>query len=257
MKKLISILIIIIVSVGCSDDPQSHIMDDFDGIFVGELIDGPANIRDTIKGELLFELNDGVLVEATKFQNDWCMVGTNIQVSKKEFENDKFELGSPILDMDGEVIGTIKGPITNWRLDEDEENYYGYIAGYTHRGNIRKETLVEYDLEKFIKEKGRSQDIFELFITAHQFGVDDRFMNFEGFYIYENWITDPSPGFRICLLFKEGKLQGILHSRSLSIPNTTKHNLSRDNYVSFFNDYPKSKQQEFVEYMNEWLSGVD
>ena len=41
---------------------------------VGERINGPANIRDTVNGNVLFSLNDGVLIETSPAINKWLKI---------------------------------------------------------------------------------------------------------------------------------------------------------------------------------------
>jgi len=83
------------------------------------------------------------------------------------------------------------------------------------------------------------------------------YSDFESFYNYENTIEDPSPGFRIVLLFEKQKLVGLIHSREIQIENTTVYKLNWSYYVTFINDYSIKRQMKFVDYMNEWIQGVD
>ena len=225
--------------------------------FVGEKIDGPANIRDSINGNLIFELNDNVQVEATDFKDKWCQIGLFVKLSNTEYENGEIEKEKQLLNSKEEIIGKTLAKVVTWTDVSDKNGNYGYIAGLTHKKNIKKESLLENDLLEYLKTHKRDQNDFTSFIKRHGLEKDDRFLNFEGLYISENWITDPSPGHRICLLFQNHKLQGVFHSRSLNIPNTTLHKLTRGYKVVFFNDYPQSKQLEYVNFMSEWLNGVD
>jgi len=260
MKQYFAIVISLLIfscNTGYNSEKNKHNLDSEEVQFVGERIDGPANIRDSINGNLVFELFNDVQVEATDFKNKWCQVGLFVKLSDTEFEYGKIEEGTQLLNSKGEIIGKTLANIDCWTNLSDENGNYGYIGGHTHQRNIQNESLIENDLLKFLKNNGRNQNDFESFIKKHGLEKDNRFLNFKGFYIYENWITDPSPGFRICLLFHDQKLQGVLHTRRLIIPNTISHNIARGYKVEFFDDYAKPKQVAYVNYMTEWLNGVD
>ncbi|MEL6853375.1 MAG: hypothetical protein AAFP92_32995, partial [Bacteroidota bacterium] len=92
---------------------------------------------------------------------------------------------------------------------------------------------------------------FELRITAFEYPPFSTFFN------YENSIEDPSPGFRIVLLFQAEQLVGFVHARPIDTEETRTLDLSRGYQVSFFEEFPKEEGQAFVDYMNGWLEGVD
>jgi hypothetical protein len=80
MKQYFVILISLLI-FSCTTDNKSSSTKPDDNLvnenpkFVGERIDGPANIRDSINGNLIFELFENVQVEVTDFKNKWCQVG--------------------------------------------------------------------------------------------------------------------------------------------------------------------------------------
>jgi len=233
---------------------SNEVKDDF---YVGEKIDGPANIRDSINGNLLFELFDNVEIQSADFKNDWCEIGLFVKLNEKEYKNGKVEKGKDLINYDGQIIGKTLKEVTTWTDISNKDGYYGFIAGFTHKNNIKKESLIENILIDYLKTNSRNKNDFVSFIDKYEFEKREDILNYQCFYVYENWITDPSPGFRVCLLFQDNILQGIFHSRNIQIPNTTHYKLNNDFNVLFFDDYPKTKQVEFVNYMNEWLNSVD
>ena len=58
-----------------------------------ERIDGPANIRQEIKGEIIFSLSDNVEVDLGGLTNDWYELVVSLTLTEKQFES----VGSPFL----------------------------------------------------------------------------------------------------------------------------------------------------------------
>lgn len=222
-----------------------------------ERIDGPANIRAEANGPILFELNHDVEVEATAFKEGWCHIGTYVRLTREEYEASKLAKGSPIIGPDGQAIGKAIADVELFMAREDKEGAYGFINGFTHKNNIQPQSLIEHALAQYIQENGRLQKDFTPFIQKYALKQEGQFPPYDVWFIYENWLTDPSPGFRILLLFQEHVLQGILHSRPLTVPQTQTHPIARGYEVTFFAEVPEEAQQEFVTFMNEWVQSVD
>lgn len=258
MKFNILILSFILIASCTSEkitNPPAN--DDKEDFYVGERIDGPANIRDSINGNLLFELFENVEIQAADFKNNWCEIGLFVKLNDKEHKNGTIEKNKDLTNSDGQIIGKTLKETTTWIDISNKDGYYGFIAGFTHENNIKKESLIENILIDYLKTNNRNKNDFVSFLDKYGFEERDDILNYQCFYIYENWITDPSPGFRVCLLFQDNILQGVFHSRNIEIPNTTLYKLENNFKVIFFDDYPKIKQVEFVNYMNEWLNSVD
>ena len=72
-----------------------------------ERINGPANIRDSAKGEISFSLNDNVEVETIEPQNDWFKILISIKLTNEQYRADPlvFKKGTKLFDMKGREIG--------------------------------------------------------------------------------------------------------------------------------------------------------
>ncbi len=100
---------------------------------VGERINGPANIRDTVNGNVLFSLNDGVLIETSPAINKWLKIGVYVKLTGKQIEAFKLEKNIPLINEDGKTIGKTINPLEITMIEEEE---VGYIEAYTHQDNI-------------------------------------------------------------------------------------------------------------------------
>lgn len=243
-------------------DPLEEAEDDFsyeaDLIVVGERVDGPANVRNEPNGDLIFELDDNAVIQIVDTDDEWVKISAHCWMDASQYEAATIQSGANLYDQNKRKFGAALASLSPLLMEESEGEGYAYIEGYTHRDNIRPESLIENDLATYIAKNGRNKSAFETFIGRYKLQAESRHLDYDGYFIYENWITDPSPGYRILLLFKDENLKGIYHSRDLELEDATTYDLERANFrVSFFNDYPKADQQEFVDYMRDWLKTVD
>ncbi|NHN24693.1 hypothetical protein FIA58_003305 [Flavobacterium jejuense] len=213
---------------------------------IGERIDGPANVRDTIDGEVLFTLYDNTFVESTPKENDWNKIGILPTNPKSDFENDHLKKGVKII-VDGQIVGETK---------KDVELSMGLI-GYTHKENIKAHSIIEnilMDLFKKQKNKRNLED-FKSFITNFKLEKETQFEGMTVYYNYENWIDDPSPMMRIGLVFKNKNLVAILHSRPLTIEGTKDNKLDYAFDCLTFTDVKDA--DEIVKIFNHFVHSVD
>jgi hypothetical protein len=226
-------------------------------LIIGERIDGPANIRNKPNGDILFELNDGALVEVTtKPENDWYEVLVYADIDYNEYSMDSILKDRPII-VNNDTIGKV---LKSHSVSSGQGVDFAYtmLYGYTHKNNIKPETVIETVFKNNLTENGRDFSGWKGFIENFKLDNDAiGYESFESYYNYENTIEDPSPGFRVVLLFDNQNLVGLIHSRELHIESTKTHKLNWSYYVTFFGDYPEKGQLKFVDYMNEWIQGVD
>lgn len=269
MKKLTYIIILISI-LSCNskktnekkldkiEDKRTEVSEPKESqLIIGERIDGPANIRNKPNGDILFELNDNALVEvSSKPENDWYEVLVFADIDYNEFGMDSILKDRPII-VNNDTIGKVTK--THYVSTGQGGNFaYAMLYGFTHKNNIKPETVIETIFKKNLTDNGRDFSSWKKFIETFKLDNDAvGYEAFESFYNYENSIEDPSPGFRIVLLFKKQRLIGLIHSRELQIENTVTHKLNWSYYVTFFDDFAEREQLKFVDYMNEWIQGVD
>lgn len=217
---------------------------------IGERIHGPANIRDTINGELIFTLYDNTLVTSTEPEHGWYMIGLMMDIDTSEFGIDHLEKGRKII-VGGKEVGEIKSDLEVSTATTRREAW-ATLVGYTHNDNLREETIVEREILKYFENGGdRSFGGLMDIIDRYDLEADDQFVGYTVFYNYENWLDDPSPMWRIGLVFENDRLISILHSRSLPVPGASDYALDRGfNCMVFddveYHDYIVAKFNRFV-----------
>tara|TARA_B100000508_G_C11397188_1_gene246389 strand:- start:123 stop:809 length:687 start_codon:yes stop_codon:yes gene_type:complete len=182
----------------------------------GEVIDGPANIRDTINGKLLFSLNDGTEVESTEEKNNWHEIGLIVRIPKTH-EGWTIPKDYDLFTLDGTHIGKT---ISEVDIGMKQDDNAALIMGYTFKGNIKDSSKVEVIIENMLNFKNTLYLAdFKNHLSQFDYQDDDQFSWGNTYIYYESWIADPSPGARVRLIFDNKKLIGLIHTREIKLSN--------------------------------------
>ena len=213
---------------------------------IGERIDGPANIRDTINGEIIFKLYDNVLVVCTPPKNGWHIIAIEPTNPPSDYSKNFIKKGTKIL-VGNLVVG---------EAIQNAEVTFG-LRGYTQEANIKPETIIENALTPLLQKLDTTRSLlnFQKFINNFQLRKDDQFKDYTVYYNGENWIEDASPMHRIGLVFQNNRLVAILHSRPLKIINTIDYRLDRAFNCLVYNDI--KKPDKIVQMFNNFVNSVD
>ncbi|WP_130735075.1 hypothetical protein [Flavobacterium sp. J27] len=212
---------------------------------LGERIKGPAEVRDTINGKLLFTLYDNALIETAPKENDWYEIGLFPNNPESDYENDYLKKGIKIM-VDGKIIGETQNPV---------EITLG-IIGYTNQKNIQPKSIIENAFVSYFNEsKSRDYSDYKSFITNFNLEHDNQFEDLVVYYKNENWMEDPSPMIRFGLVFQKNKLVAILHSRPITVATTTDHKLDRAFDCLVFDDVTNA--DAIVKTFNHFVNSVD
>lgn len=220
----------------------------------GERIDGPANIRDGVNGQLLFTLNDNVLISCAAEKKDWYRIGLLMDIEPGGLELRVVKNGSAI-NVDGKPVGEI---LSDMQIFPNPDNpAKGELTGYTHKGNIQPHTIIEKALEDYLTDAvaDRSLEGMQALIKSFSLEETDGFEGYTVYYNYESWLDDPSPMWRIGLFFRKGKLQAILHSRPLALTGTSAHALARGYGCMVYDDV--EGEHAIVEMIGGFVGSVD
>jgi hypothetical protein len=222
---------------------------------VGERIDGPANVRDTVNGKHIFTLFDKALVDNLTLENDWYRVGIYADIDTSEFGMDSIHPGRKIL-VDGEVIGEVVKTMSA-TTSHGGKKAWVFLYGYTHMENIDPESIIEPELEKYIQHSNGARTLrsWQPFIDRFALQDDSDFLGYRLFSNYENSFDDPSPSFRIGLAFEKDRLVAILHSRPIRVLGTQENLLDGAFDCVTYPDF--AQREKFLMDLQAWMNSVD
>ncbi|MET6995738.1 hypothetical protein [Chitinophaga defluvii] len=223
---------------------------------VGERISGPANIRNTIDGDVIFSLNDYVRVNCAPASNGWYPVSIDIDITQQEYQRPILKKGRKIK-MEGILVGEILQDIKIFPATNGKR-MWATINGFTRINNIRTGTIIENALPLYLKQhNGNSINDIKPFIKNFKLEEDKQFTPFVQYFNYESGIEDISPLYRLVLVFHQNKLIGVVHARPLELAGTGKRKLKRDFAVNFFNGTDKKIQEDYIRKFNAFITAVD
>ncbi len=228
----------------------------------GERIIGPANIRDTINGRVLFTLDDNISVECTEGKNNWHIVALDVRITPEELKNFKIAKGKTLLGIKGEKVGITINETPLWRSDENNGIRTGFIRGYTFKENIKPESIIENVLNKIIIEKGNEIFLNDLKGLIDSFQLKKYYNSSKTFerewYDYgDNLIEDISPRDRITLIIENERLIGVVHSHQLNLKNMKTYELIRGHKFTPVANLTQEKIDMIVKERIKWYNSID
>lgn len=186
-----------------------------DTSLVSERIDGPANVRDTVDGKLLFRLSDNVPVSTSDTVNKWYRIGLHIDLDPAQLLSLTILKGSPLF-ANGVLIGRALETIQVQRVDEWNKPSKGILKGYMAMNNIKSQTIPEKLLSRIIRLNG-SMDVSDLDFFQQAFGLSVimdhpyKGLYLDGSPLVYNGAYPP----RIMLIFNGRRLYAVIHSRKM------------------------------------------
>ncbi|MDA8130680.1 MAG: hypothetical protein M0025_12005 [Elusimicrobia bacterium] len=79
----------------------------------------------------------------------------------------------------------------------------------------------------------------------------------ESYGVYEGWMEDPSPGFRVLLVFRRGKLAAVLHSRPVPFQFRSGKKFSRGLELSYPARLPAKEAEKLEKFYSSALNAAD
>lgn len=233
---------------------------------LGERIDGPANMRDSINGKTILSIEDNVLIQCSEIKNNWYQIGLVVPITKEQYDNNMIKKGDKITQK-GNLICTAIEDIRLWMVDENKGSdssakYTGLIGGYTYKDNVKQESIPERELEKILNSgQTLTKDKFDWYLKNfdfEQYGLEiEGFEKAVQYMIYGALIDDPSPIDRIRLVFDSNELIAVIHERELNMKNKKSYDLVRGQELLVIKDFSKKELNGFIENNKKSYWGVD
>lgn len=222
---------------------------------VGERINGPANIRDTVNGKLLFSLNDGVIIETSPAINKWVKIGVYVKLTVKQMEDFKLEKNISLINENGKTIGKTINPVEISMI----EGEIGYLEAYTHQDNINMAFNPEAQLIKILALGNYQKETLEPFMKKFGFTEyqEDNKLKFKQYFIYESMVVDFSPLDRITLLFDKKYVVGFFHTRNMVVKGFKTYALVRGHKLSVLETMPNQDIKSLIQKRNAYYNSVD
>lgn len=229
------------------------------GLFVvltikAEHIDGPANIRFEPKGELKFSINDNQYVYAYEAKNDWFEIMLTALVRKSDLLNvNTIKPNSDLFDYKYQKIGVTKPniDISGYWIETDSSDWIEImIYGFTHKNNIRPESILEREVERIINNElyNNLTEMYNKF-DFREYAVDE-------YYVYIAYdVSDPwmSADFRMMIYCdRNKKIIGIANKgRELDLNNKLESTIDRGYKMQYIHLLSDNKREEFEKKMTD------
>lgn len=216
-----------------------------------EIIDGPANLRETPAGKVLASINDGIAVTPLSFKEGWYKIEIVVGVPKSALQEAQdvtwLEAGTPLTSFGLSDLGVTKARV---RLENAywEENglIYGELVAFTHKANLKPESFVEARLEfligqgktlitegwgELMKEQGYDAWQFAGRFSSHMY-LDPRL-----------WEMGIEP--RLIVFFCDDKLFSVYSTKSLKEELFRYSDRARDGRIYYMPGFPGKLIEEF------------
>lgn len=223
------------------------------------IVDGPANIRTSPNGEIICTVQDLREVYVYELEDDWYKIQITGRVKKADLVNDTLLANTRIFEND---LTTITGTtITSIVL---EENYYPtsdtyYLVsffGYTHKDNIKSNSIIERELERIIKTSDYNEmDSFLRTFNLHK----DQLSDYVLWYAEDNSSIYGNPDPRLILYFNmQNELIAIAnHTRKLELNSTKESEINGFFRLQYLVEMPLEECEKFETQANEYFVGLN
>jgi hypothetical protein len=225
---------------------------------ISERTNGTVILLDTIDGKPLVSLNDNVLLDATMPKNGWSETSIEIAVNAAQEKSMIIKKGQ-LLSLGGKVIGKALDDLHLVTTGENmNKELTGFFFGYVQQKDIKPGSVIETALAAFLHtHSGRLLPDMQPFIKQFQLqntNVNAPFIEYQN---YDNSVDDPSPLYRVVLVFYKNTLIGAVAARPLQLENTKAQKLERGFTGYFFNDTDQKVIDEYVKLFNNFITNVD
>ena len=223
---------------------------------IGERVKGNAIILTRPGGEPIVSLLDYIPLHCAPAKKDWYPVSVDFDITKEEFSKPIFHKGRKIK-VNGVAAGVLQRDI-KLPVSTNGAKMWATVSGFTEKKNVRTGTIIESALTSYLKQHaGRSTDDMQSFIHNFKLEKETTLVPYILYFNYESGIDDPSPLYRLALVFQGKHLIGVLHSRPLQLAGSSSRRLQRGFSVNYLNGIDKSLKEDFAVKFNKFILSVD
>jgi hypothetical protein len=188
-----------------------------------EIIKSPAGLRLKAEGRTAILLKKDTKAECVDSQAAWRTTGIEAYVPLEALDSRRGGLmkGALLYDKDGRIFGKAEEAVPEVLSFGKADRKTGRVlVGLVMLGSpkdVRPESIVERELAGRLKggAKTRTAGALAAHLNKFQYKKWFGYGDVKSFGVYENWMEDPSAGFRTVLIFKGEKLAAVMHSRKV------------------------------------------
>lgn len=223
------------------------------------IINGPANIRTSPSGEIIFTVQDLRKVYAYELVDDWYKVQITGHVKNTDLINDTLLASANIFENDRTTItGTA---ITSIALSENydptsDTSYLVSVIGYTHKDNIKLNSILERELERIVK----MSDYTEIESLLKTFNLhEDQLSDYVLWYAEDNSSIYGNPDARLILYFNmNNELIAVAnHTRKLELNSKKESELNELFRLQYLIEMTNEEREKFENQANAYFDGLN
>lgn len=225
----------------------------FEGPVISERIDGPANIRNSANGKVIFSLEDNVAVTAREPQQGWLEIGVAFDLDPSGSDTKTISKGTTLM-RNSKPIGQTKEDVPVYQVITGEANKkLGVLNGFTSLSNIQPATILENAFAELAKDKPTLLKAdMKPFLDSYKFeDFNGLATGNQGYVFYESGLLDASARPRFWPVFRNNELMLVFHGRRMEIPGVQTRPFE-DGYITVFSKDEaaiKDLKKKFVSFM--------
>jgi hypothetical protein len=225
---------------------------------LGERTNGSVTLLDTVNGKEIAVVDDNTLLSVGVPANGWAAVMLETSLSDAQEKSQLLKAGQQLV-IDGKTAGKLLKDVSiedNFTAHDGRK--VGVIYGYVPVSKIKQGSVIETALSSYLADRSERM-LPDLKPFIKQFQLEPTHFNepYQEYYTYESAVEDPSPGYRIVLVFYKNKLIGMVSSRGMQ-PKEAKHQaLDRGYHGYFYPDTDPKIREAYIKMFNQFINAAD
>ncbi len=176
-------------------------------------IDGPANIRESVNGTLIFSLESNAEVKVIKQEKDWYKIKIPCHITNNDLENEEIKSGSIIYNENNNPIGKVLKKLKVLEISDEGKYTYCILYGYTHKNNIVNHKNNQQEIDDLLKNTTISYNYVSNTFTPSKYRSvqkNKKILKYKSISVLE--IGELSIDYTFIFFFENDNLIGVVHS---------------------------------------------